>query len=339
MRELAELEKNSLDNIKQCAVRLGSDEVLMAIPAKFGPELKGSNRIESPVVYARPFRACGPLLDTASYKNKIVVAERGDCIFADKVRRLQVAHAIGVIIVDNVVGSTHTTSPIFVMYGDGTDDVMIPAVFLFHDSASVLQSRVAADPELVITIGESKAIIDDKLDEEGSTPAKIFEGVSSAQMKILKSLGMFDPSDAAPIEDLIKNEKSDSIVLQHSQEIFSILRSSSDEVSFLLKSENSLQSEIFQFLNILYAKAKELDSAEMENVSVSKKSSEEDTISSDSVSSDTSDSFYIQTVNNLKKRLSAESNFYDRLKLLMRERLNLVHLPTADEVQETNHGN
>lgn len=337
MRELAELEKNSLDNIRQCAVRLGSNEVLMAIPAKFGPELKGSTRIESKVVYAKPFKACGPLQDTATYKNKIVVAERGDCIFADKVRRLQVAQAIGVIIVDNVVGSTHTTSPIFVMYGDGTDDVTIPAVFLFHDSASVLKSKVAANPDLVITIGESKAIIDDKLDDKTSMPVKMFDEVSNAQFekKILKSLGIIDPGDKSTSDDSTKNEKSNAIVLQHSQEIFSILRSSTEEAPFILKSENSLQSEIFQFLNMLFTMTKELDSTEKE--SVLKMNSEENIVFSDT--SNTQESFYVQTVNNLKKKMSAESNFYDRLKLLMKERLNLVHLPMADETQETNHGN
>jgi hypothetical protein len=39
------------------------------------------------LVKAEPFKACGPLENAEEMKNKIVIAERGECMFNDKVRR------------------------------------------------------------------------------------------------------------------------------------------------------------------------------------------------------------------------------------------------------------
>jgi hypothetical protein len=38
------------------------------------------------LVKAEPFKACGPLENAEEMKNKIVIAERGECMFNDKVR-------------------------------------------------------------------------------------------------------------------------------------------------------------------------------------------------------------------------------------------------------------
>ncbi|XP_077302414.1 ER degradation enhancer, mannosidase alpha-like 2 isoform X2 [Arctopsyche grandis] len=278
MREMAELsEQNALVSdlsVRLCAVRLGSaqsEEILVAFPAQFGPELKGSNRIVSNVVHAKPAKVCGALQDASIYREKIVIAERGECTFADKVRRLQNAHAVGVIIVDNVVGSTHSTTPLFVMSGDGVNDVTIPAVFLFYDDSNTLKAKFAKNPNIIITLGEAKSILNEKYGEnsnemhvkeeilfelEKSIPNNHFENT------VLNSLigDQFDPKIIIPDS---QNIKVNPLVVKHSQEIYSLLQSSadSDNNSFIEKLEEALHNEIFQFLNMVLAISKSRDAS------------------------------------------------------------------------------
>lgn len=83
--------------------------------------------------------------------------ERGECMFVDKARHMQKAGAVGAIIVDNVVGSSAETSPMFSMSGDGVDDVFIPTVFLFHQEANQLLTSIIKDPTTEVMISEYKA--------------------------------------------------------------------------------------------------------------------------------------------------------------------------------------
>ena len=50
------------------------------------------------IAFADPLRACLPLKNAEMLKNKIVIVERGDCMFIDKVRQLQVTGAIAGIV-------------------------------------------------------------------------------------------------------------------------------------------------------------------------------------------------------------------------------------------------
>jgi len=45
-----------------------------------------------------PFRACEALMNSADLVDKIVIVERGDCMFVDKARHLQAAGAVGGIV-------------------------------------------------------------------------------------------------------------------------------------------------------------------------------------------------------------------------------------------------
>lgn len=42
-------------------------------------------QVKSVVAVAEPFRACEPLINAAELVDKIVIVERGDCMFVDKV--------------------------------------------------------------------------------------------------------------------------------------------------------------------------------------------------------------------------------------------------------------
>jgi len=44
-----------------------------------------SVQMQAEVAVAEPFRACEALINAAELVNKIVIVERGDCMFVDKV--------------------------------------------------------------------------------------------------------------------------------------------------------------------------------------------------------------------------------------------------------------
>ena len=75
-----------------------------AQPASFGAPLTPAG-ISANVVVASPVRACNadmPFSNAASMPGKIVVVNRGDCNFTEKVKNAQNAGAAGVIVVNNV---------------------------------------------------------------------------------------------------------------------------------------------------------------------------------------------------------------------------------------------
>jgi len=45
-------------------------------------------QVQAEVAVAQPFRACEPLINAAELAHKIVIVERGDCMFVDKVSQL-----------------------------------------------------------------------------------------------------------------------------------------------------------------------------------------------------------------------------------------------------------
>ena len=85
---------------------------------------------------------------------KIVVVERGDCMFVEKGRVLQSLGAVGGIVLDNTEGTAAATSPLFAMSGDGVDDVQIPMVFLFMEEAKLLMKVLAGEKDLLVTLEE-----------------------------------------------------------------------------------------------------------------------------------------------------------------------------------------
>lgn len=65
--------------------------------------------------------------------------------------------AVGSVVVDNAPGSAASTSPMFAMSGDGTDDVDIPVVFLFSQDAWTLLQTLAQEPATIVTLSGSSS--------------------------------------------------------------------------------------------------------------------------------------------------------------------------------------
>ncbi|XP_077267006.1 ER degradation enhancer, mannosidase alpha-like 2 isoform X1 [Temnothorax americanus] len=127
---------------------------LLAGPAQFGPELQ--NKITGKVIFTYPPAACTNLLNADRLAGKIVIMDRGNCMFIEKARRIQQAGALAGIVLDNVAGSSAATSPMFAMSGDGkeVDDVTIPVVFLFFTEAAELMKAInVANGDLTVTLG------------------------------------------------------------------------------------------------------------------------------------------------------------------------------------------
>lgn len=128
---------------------------VQAGPAHFGRILSGNKKVTAEVVIVQPFKACTSINSPDEIKGKIAIVERGDCMFVDKARKVQKAGAVGAIIIDNTSANSAAAS-IFSMSGDGTDDVVIPTVFLFADDASKLLLALSRSPNIEVTLSEFK---------------------------------------------------------------------------------------------------------------------------------------------------------------------------------------
>ena len=133
--------------------------ILKAGPAQFGLDLKDGVKVSGQLVVGQPFRMCTDPVDAAALRNKIVVIQRGDCMFVEKARRLQAAGCRGGIVVDNSPSSSSDAAPLFAMSGDGTDDVTIPLVFLYSSDAELLLRALDADANLEASLAESSPLL------------------------------------------------------------------------------------------------------------------------------------------------------------------------------------
>lgn len=156
MQEMIELAKRRSDEaavqeiprvVQLMSAPYNGNVVLDACPARFGLDLsRGDVGISAEVNIGEPFKGCSALTNADDLKHRIVVLERGDCMFIDKARQAQAAGAVGAIIIDNVEGSSSDTQPIFAMSNDegNSDDVKIPAVLLFSEQGRVLKNAILA---------------------------------------------------------------------------------------------------------------------------------------------------------------------------------------------------
>lgn len=61
---------------------------LLAGPAQFGPELQSFDKITGKVIFTYPPAACTDLLNADKMAGKIVIMDRGNCMFIEKVHLL-----------------------------------------------------------------------------------------------------------------------------------------------------------------------------------------------------------------------------------------------------------
>ncbi|XP_059055204.1 ER degradation-enhancing alpha-mannosidase-like protein 3 isoform X2 [Achroia grisella] len=159
MREMSKW--NSLSDIENGVVPAGvyiNDKVIAAGPGHFGKDITGPDRYSGNVAVVTPLDACTTVLNTIEVEGKYAIAKRGQCTFAQKVRNMQAAGVKLAIIIDNIPDSTHESTALFAMSGDGKDDIEIPAVFLFSQEGQYLLDEYNANPEIIVTVGELRSL-------------------------------------------------------------------------------------------------------------------------------------------------------------------------------------
>ncbi|XP_026315831.1 ER degradation-enhancing alpha-mannosidase-like protein 3 isoform X2 [Hyposmocoma kahamanoa] len=159
MREMSKW--NSLNDVDNGVIPVGvmlKGNIFSAGPAHFGKELSGSERHIGTIRFVEPTDACTSIQNQFDVAARFAVAVRGQCTFAQKVRNMQTAGARVAIIIDNVPESSAENTAIFAMSGDGKDDIVIPAVFLFSQEGQFLRDSVKEDPDVGVIVGELKSI-------------------------------------------------------------------------------------------------------------------------------------------------------------------------------------
>ncbi|KAL3218637.1 hypothetical protein MRX96_031448 [Rhipicephalus microplus] len=190
MIELAKHQNQQEQHVRSVTFTLPSTKthmVLQAGPAQFGKDLgKPANEVRAPLVLLDPLRGCGELRNSHDIKGKIVIMERGECMFVEKARKIQAFGAIGGIVLDNQAGTNARQSPVFAMSGDGTDDVTIPLVFLFTEDGQLLLDAFKEHPNLVVTLSDLSIISSSSPNTEGE-PAEEAANQTSGEPKKSKA--------------------------------------------------------------------------------------------------------------------------------------------------------
>ena len=126
----------------------GSEAMLPAVEAAFSPPLAAQGPVVGTVVYADPPLACDDLVNAAEVAGRIALVDRGICVFTEKVRRVQEAGAIAVIVANQLEGPPST------MGGDD-DDLVIPAVMVSRPDGERLKTLLQAGLTVRVASAES----------------------------------------------------------------------------------------------------------------------------------------------------------------------------------------
>lgn len=159
MREMSKW--NTLSDSENGVIAAGvkiNEKLFPAGPGHFGKDISGDDRYTGTPIYVEPLDACSPIENKKEIWGRFAIAKRGMCTFAQKVRNIQEAGATFAVIIDNVDDSSHESSVLFAMSGDGKDDIVIPAVFLFSQEGNYLAESLKEDTELIMTVGELKSM-------------------------------------------------------------------------------------------------------------------------------------------------------------------------------------
>lgn len=159
MREMSKW--NTLSDTENGVIAVGvkiKDKIFPAGPGHFGKDISADDRYTGTPVYVKPLDACTAIENKKEIWGRFAIAKRGMCTFAQKVRNIQESGATFALIIDNVENTSHESSVLFAMSGDGKDDIVIPAAFLFSQEGNYLAEALKEDPELLMTVGELKSI-------------------------------------------------------------------------------------------------------------------------------------------------------------------------------------
>ncbi|XP_041368922.1 ER degradation-enhancing alpha-mannosidase-like protein 3 [Gigantopelta aegis] len=214
-------------------------------PAQFGYDLKVSPPVEGQLAIGDPFKACSPLTNSNQLFGKIVMLERGDCMFVDKARNLEKAGAIGGIVIDHNEGSSADSQALFAMSGDGKNDITIPMVFLFKKEGAELVSAVQTLGiiEVVLQDGHSQSVLQ-PLQPEGSKPAEPSKPYIPDQTPPYNSVPQRGPDKDIPVSFQVNSRRVHMKVkmTENNQEAFDLVEKDEDKILKIReKSDGSIE--------------------------------------------------------------------------------------------------
>jgi hypothetical protein len=129
---------------------------IQAVPAAFGSPLLKLTETKGNVIQAVPFDGCTDFLNSADFAGNIVLVLRGGCTFREKATSIEVAGAIGVVVVNNVKGDNvhQERDELFMMSDDGKSvPVRIPAEMISLTDGKDLLNMLNAGKKVVATMG------------------------------------------------------------------------------------------------------------------------------------------------------------------------------------------
>ena len=105
----------------------------------FTAQLADFGVVTGRVVSAKPSDACDPLRNATNLAGNIALIDRGTCLFVEKIRKVQEAGAIGVIMVNNVEGDP-------IVMGGEAMDIVIPGVMISQADGALIRTRLSQNP-------------------------------------------------------------------------------------------------------------------------------------------------------------------------------------------------
>lgn len=134
------------------AVTLLDDEfkpssILLHKTAAFGPQ-PGSYKIAGELLLASPLHLCSQTTPVQNLTRRLVLVERGNCTFIQKVRTAQSEGAIGIIVGNSA--DMEDSLVLMTAASDPTIEIRIPSVFISRDSFNILSSRIRLKETFVI---------------------------------------------------------------------------------------------------------------------------------------------------------------------------------------------
>ncbi len=122
----------------------------IAVEATFGPGLTIPITSDAVLIIddtAPTSDGCDNIVNTTEIKGKIVIIDRGSCVFTNKVTAAENAGALAVVMVNNAAGAP------FAMPGNG--NITIPSVMISQADGDLIKQQLAAGKTVNITLSSS----------------------------------------------------------------------------------------------------------------------------------------------------------------------------------------
>lgn len=121
--------------------------------ALFGYDLSVKPEISGYVVVASPFDACTVDELAPDIEGFIVLAQRGNCLFAEKARAVEERGAVGIIVMDNVEDTSVESNELFSLSVDNNPKpIHIPTVFAYHKEGIALLALLKHEGKLLVRL-------------------------------------------------------------------------------------------------------------------------------------------------------------------------------------------